>query len=46
MATQIVNGVVVEMTPEDEAALPKPPPKLDPVDSTFQETVLWPSLTE
>jgi hypothetical protein len=43
--TMIVDGVPVEMTPEQEATLPKPPPTLDPADNTFQDEAVWPSLT-
>jgi hypothetical protein len=45
VATQILDGVVVDLSPEEEATLPRAAPKLDPTDNTFQDEVPWPSLT-
>lgn len=44
-APWLIDGVLVEPTPEQVASLPKLPPKLDPTDSTFQEQAPWQSLT-
>jgi hypothetical protein len=50
MTTIYLNGKAVELTEAEqiafEATLPKPPPKVDPADNTFQGTAPWPSLTE
>jgi hypothetical protein len=41
----LIDGVLVQPTPEQVASLPKGQPKLDPTDSTFKEQNPWPSLT-
>lgn len=47
MATQLLNGELIEIPPELEEAflVAAPPPSLDPADTTFQEEPLWQSLT-